>query len=681
MAFKQLIQFMLVVFALLINVNREAIAKKQVTLATAEHEPYIGSQLPNKGYVYELVSTIYQRAGYEVNIHFYPLARAKALAQHGLIDGYLPTHYKESSLNNFAFSNPFPGDSIGLLKNKKLTIPNNFLSLTSIEAQLASLKKYNFGIVRGAMVSPAFDKANYLSKQYVTNNLQNLDKLIKNRIDFVVGDKNTLADIMIAQRPHLIGQLEFLSAPLFNHEFHVAFSKKSSNYLQLKKDFDLGLQLIYQEGTLTKILQKHGLFRIKSTNNNKVKLTIGTVNNKDMLIMQTLSKEFEQSHPNIKLQWRILPETTLRKRLLSNLAISDGQFDIMTIGSYETSLWAKRGWLSPLENLPLNYELNDLLTNVRSLLSYQQQLYALPFYAESSMMFYRQDLFNKHNLSMPKQPTYQDVINFAKTIHNPEKGIYGICIRGKPGWGENIASLTAIVNTHAGQWFDQNWHPMIYSNAWKKALAIYIELSTQYGPPSVHLNGFNESLKLFSNGHCGLWIDATVAASTLFDPEKSKVFNKLQYTYAPIANTSTGSHWLWAWALAIPDSSKHKKEALAFITWATSKQYIKKVASQNGWLAIPPGTRKSSYSNPNYANKASFGQFVLSNIQDGIPLGAIIRTTPAGEKLFISIPRFHAIGDYVGTLIVKVIQGDITQEQALQKAQQFSEKIMKQSVH
>jgi len=681
MAFKQLIQFLLVIFLLLINANRQAIAKKQVTLATAEHEPYIGSQLPNKGYVYELVSTIYQRAGYEVNIHFYPLARAKFLTLHGLVDGYLPTHYEKSSQNNFAFSNAFPGDSIGLLKNKKLEIPKNFSSSTSVETQLNYLKKYNFGVVRGATVSPVFDKANYLSKQYVTSNRQNLDKLIKNRIDFIVGDKHTLADIMIAQRPHLIGQFEFLSAPRFNHAFHVAFSKKSRKYRQLKKDFNLGLQLMSQDGTLTKILQKHGLFPPKSKGNNAVELTIGTVNNKDMLIMQMLSKEFEQSHPHIKLQWRVLPETTLRKRLLSDLAIPDGQFDIMTIGSYEASLWAKRGWLTALNNLPASYEINDLLTNVRNLLSYQQQLYALPFYAESSMMFYRQDLFKKYNLLMPTQPTYQDIINFAKTIHNPEKGIYGICIRGKAGWGENIAGLTSIVNVHAGQWFDQSWRPMIRSKAWQKALATYIELITQYGPPSAHLNGFNENLALFSNGHCGLWIDATVAAATLFDPEKSKVFDKLQYTYAPIANTSAGSHWLWAWALAIPDSSIHKKEALEFITWATSKQYIKKVAAHKGWLAIPPGTRKSSYSNPNYANKAPFGQFVLSNIQDGIPLGTITRTTPAGKKLFVSIPGFHAIGDYVGTLIVKVIQGDITQEQALQKAQQFSEEIIKKAVH
>ncbi len=69
----------------------------------------------------------------------------------------------------------------------------------------------------------------------------------------------------------------------------------------------------------------------------------------------------------------------------------------------------------------------------------------------------------------------------------------------------------------------------------------------------------------------------------------------------------------------------------------------------------------------------------MNNIEDGAPLGKITRITPAGKKLLVTIPEFHAIGDYVGTLLVKVIQGDITQEQALQKAQQFSKQIITKS--
>jgi len=678
MILKQQTRLFLVI-SLLIGTYKQAIAKKQVTLATAEHEPYIGAKLPNKGYVHELVTTAFQRVGYTVNIQFYPLARAQFLAKQGLIDGYLPTHFDKSQQHNLLFSAPFPGDSIGFLKKKSLTIPSSTFSTETLNTQLNSLKNYRFGLVRGANTSPRFDSATTLNKQYVNNHLQNLDKLIIDRIDFVVGDKYTLADTMVALRPHLIGQLEFLPSPLFSNTFHVAFSNKNKSSLKLRNDFNLGLAMLLHDGTLDNILEKHGLFSDKPITNNTIKLTIGTVNNKDMLIMQALSKQYQQSHPHIDLQWRVLSENTLRKRLLSDLAIADGQFDIMTIGSYETSLWAKKGWLTAIENLPSEYKTYDLLANVRQLLSYQQQLYALPFYAESSMMYYRKDLFSQHNLIMPAQPSYNDVIKFAAVIHNPEQEVYGICIRGKPGWGENIVALSAMVYTQTGRWFDQAWRPLINSPAWKKALATYIKLIRQYGPPAAHLNGFNENLALFSQGHCGIWIDATVATGVLFDPKQSAVFDRIAYTYAPVGETATGSHWLWSWALAIPDSSKHKREAQAFITWATSRLYIDKVADHKGWLAVPPGTRVSTYKNDDYLQQAPFVPFVLKNIQDGRPLATTSRTTLTGEQEYVSIPEFHAIGDYIGALLVEVVQGRMTQKQALQKAQIFAEKIMKKS--
>ncbi len=71
-------------------------------------------------------------------------------------------------------------------------------------------------------------------------------------------------------------------------------------------------------------------------------LVIGTVSNGDMAVMQRMSVEFTKLHPEIKLEWRVLDENTLRTRLMSDLAISDGQFDVMTIGSCEAPIWGKR---------------------------------------------------------------------------------------------------------------------------------------------------------------------------------------------------------------------------------------------------------------------------------------------------------------------------------------------------
>ncbi|MBV8573444.1 MAG: extracellular solute-binding protein, partial [Acetobacteraceae bacterium] len=114
-------------------------------------------------------------------------------------------------------------------------------------------------------------------------------------------------------------------------------------------------------------------------------VTIATVNNGDMVVMQKLSSQFEQQHPDIHLRWVVLEENVLRQRVTTDIATKAGQFDVVTIGNYEVPIWAKQGWLEPFEGLPADYDTNDILKPVRDGLSYQGKLYGLPFYAESAM--------------------------------------------------------------------------------------------------------------------------------------------------------------------------------------------------------------------------------------------------------------------------------------------------------
>lgn len=331
--------FVLIIILFLLG-SGQAIAQKMVVFATAEREPYIGKTLPNQGYVHELVTEVFKRVGYEAEIKFYPLARAKHLAEVGYVDGFLPSYYEKELEEKYLFSAPFPGDNIGLLKKKSLQVSYSVDPRTNLKEALLGLQPYKFGVVRGASIAQPFDQAKFLNKQFVAKDLQNIDKLASDRMHFAVIDKYSASDLMVNQRPHLIGKLEFMHPPLISNAFHVAFSKKSKDHLQRKNDFNQGLKAITLGGTLEKILSKHGVFPPKTVNKGKVKLTIGTVNNEDMILMQGLSQQFENAQPNIELEWRVLNESTLRKRLLSDLAISDGQFDIMTIGSYEAPIWA-----------------------------------------------------------------------------------------------------------------------------------------------------------------------------------------------------------------------------------------------------------------------------------------------------------------------------------------------------
>ncbi len=288
-------------------------------------------------------------------------------------------------------------------------------------------------------------------------------------------------------------------------------------------------------------------------------ITVATVNNSDMITMQKLSSKWEQQTGN-KVNWVVLEENVLRQRVTTDIATSGGQFDVLTIGSYETPIWAKQNWLLPLDDFPQGYNYGDLIPSVKSALSVNGHLYAVPFYAESSFTMYRKDLFDAAGLKMPEQPTYTEIENFAKTLTKRDQQQYGICLRGKPGWGENQAYIDTLVNTFGGRWFDEKWQPQLDTPPWHDAVTFYVHMLKDYGPPGASSNGFNENLALFSTGHCAMWIDATVAAGFVTDKKNSQVAGKVAFAPAPIAKVPNGAHWFWAWALAVPKSSQEGRD-------------------------------------------------------------------------------------------------------------------------
>jgi len=205
-------------------------------------------------------------------------------------------------------------------------------------------------------------------------------------------------------------------------------------------------------------------------------LTIATVNNGDMVRMQKLTDDFTKANPDITLNWVTLEENALREKVTTDIATKAGQFDVLTIGTYEVPIWAKKGWLVALDKLGDDYDVDDLLPAIRSGLSMDGKLYAAPFYGESSMIMYRKDLFEKAGVKMPESPTWDFVADAAKKIADKSTETYGICLRGKAGWGENMAFITATANSFGARWFDENWKPQFDQPEWKNTLTFYVNL-------------------------------------------------------------------------------------------------------------------------------------------------------------------------------------------------------------
>ncbi|HEV7718687.1 MAG TPA: sugar ABC transporter substrate-binding protein [Arsenicitalea sp.] len=398
-------------------------------------------------------------------------------------------------------------------------------------------------------------------------------------------------------------------------------------------------------------------------------LTIATVNNGDMIRMQKLTDDFTKANPDIQLQWVTLEENALRQKVTTDIATKGGQYDVLTIGTYEVPIWAKQGWLVPLDNLGADYDVNDLLPAIRGGLSVDNKLYAAPFYGESSMVMYRKDLMDKAGLKMPDAPTWDFIKQAAEKMTDRANGISGICMRGKPGWGENMAYLTAMSNSFGARWFDEKWKPQFDQPEWKNTIQFYVDLMKAAGPAGASSNGFNENLALFQTGKCGMWIDATVAASFVTDPKTSTVADKVGFALAPDNGLGKRSNWLWAWSLAIPAGSQKVASAEKFISWATGKHYADLVASKEGWANVPPGTRASLYANPEYQKAAPFAAMTLASINAADPSHPTVKPVPYTGVQFVAIPEFQGLGTTVGQLFAAALSGQTSVDDALKQAQ------------
>lgn len=398
-------------------------------------------------------------------------------------------------------------------------------------------------------------------------------------------------------------------------------------------------------------------------------ITVATVNNGDMIRMQGMMDDFNEKHPDITVEWVTLEENVLRQRVTQDIATNGGQFDVMTIGMYEAPIWAANGWLVPMDDLSAEYNIDDILPAMRDGLSYEGTMYAAPFYGESSMVFYRTDLLEAAGLEMPEEPTWAFIREAALAMTDKDNEVYGACLRGKAGWGDNVAFITAMANSFGARWFDEDWKPQLDSPEWQETMDYYLELMQEAGPPGASGNSFNENLTLFNQGKCGMWIDATVAASKLTDPTESVVADKVGFALAPHKDgVAKNGNWLWAWALGIPAGTKNEEAAKTFVEWATGTGYIDLVAETEGWANVPPGTRTSLYENPEY-QKIPFAAVTLESINRADPNNPTVEPVPYVGIQFAAIPEFAGIAGQIGQEFSAAVAGQQTGEEALEKAQ------------
>ncbi len=411
-----------------------------------------------------------------------------------------------------------------------------------------------------------------------------------------------------------------------------------------------------------------GLVVVQQRSGGDVTLTLATVNNGQMKDMESLKGEFEAANPGIKINFQVMEEGDLRSSVTSDVANKAGQYDIVTIGAYEVPQWGANGWLTDLTAglSDDEYDVGDILPPVKDALSVDGKQYAVPFYGESSILMYNKEILDAAGVKMPNNPTWQQVAAAAKKVNNADHA--GICLRGKPGWGDLFAPLTTVVQTFGGTWYDMDWNAKVNAPEFVQAVTFYKDLLASAGQKDPVSYSFNECLTALKTGKVAMWYDASVAASML-EADDSPVKGKMGYAHAPIVKTKE-SGWLWSWNLAVPANTQNKDAAVKFIKWATSKEYHQLVGSKLGWSLVPPGARTSTYSIPEYKEAAAAYAPITLEVMSAVnPKQPGVNPQPWVGIQYVAIPEFQDVGNQVAQLVADALAGRITVEEALDKGQ------------
>ncbi|MBK0418455.1 sugar ABC transporter substrate-binding protein [Leucobacter sp. CSA1] len=406
----------------------------------------------------------------------------------------------------------------------------------------------------------------------------------------------------------------------------------------------------------------------------QVTLTLATVNNPQMKDMEELKGAFEEEHPNISVNFIQMEENDLRNAVTQDVATQGGQYDIVTVGSYEVPIWGQNDWLVDLTDMAADtegYDVDDILPPVRTALTVDDKLYAVPFYGESSFLMYNKEILDAAGITLSDHPTWQEVADAARAVNSDD--VAGICLRGKPGWGEFFAPGTTVVQTFGGNWFDEDWNATVDSPEFTEAIQFYTDLVKEAGQSDPVSTGFTECLNLFTQGNAAIWYDATSAAGSVESPDLSQVAGKVGYTHAPVVETEE-SGWLWSWNLAIPKTSKKQEAAWEFVSWATSKEYIQLVGEELGWSRVPPGSRESTYEIPEYQEEAGAFAGLTKDIMLAVnPEQPGVDPQPWVGIQYVTIPEFQDLGNQVSQEVAEVFAGRKTVEQALAEGQKLAE--------
>ncbi len=396
------------------------------------------------------------------------------------------------------------------------------------------------------------------------------------------------------------------------------------------------------------------------------------------------------AHPHYDAVMQVLPQFTeetgiqvevdqqeylsMREKQTLELTKPQGDYDLMGYVVFSKADYVFADQIEPLARFFMDPELADPTYDAEDLITgYMQNLgfaggtkgylpgptggqFGLPFGAETSILAYRTDIFEKHGLEPPTN--YDELLELACQIPELEPGMGGVASRGQSGHQTSHAFLLHL-NPMGGGIFDDQWNPIVNEAAGVKA-GEALKTILDCGPEGATSFGYAEAKNAFLAGQTAMFLDSTAIGGEVNNPELSQVVDKVAFVAHPCAEVCASQ--TGGFGLAIPKNAENKEAAFLLMQWLTSKHGDKLIA-----LAGGNPSRFSTHQDPEvlaeYPHLEVFGEALKDADPDWRPI----------------IPAWGEINSELGTTLNKAMTGEIEVKEALDLVAERSRAIMEEA--
>jgi multiple sugar transport system substrate-binding protein len=368
--------------------------------------------------------------------------------------------------------------------------------------------------------------------------------------------------------------------------------------------------------------------------------------------------EFEQQNPDIKVKDEPLPASTDEQHqfYVINLEGKTTDFDVLGMDVIWVPEFARAGWLKDVSSALPEEQRIKFFKGPMDAVTYKEKVYAIPWYIDAGVLYYRKDLLNKYGFYPPE--TWDELVSISRTITSKEKDLYGFIWQGKQYEGL-VCNVLEYLWSNGGDVL-KNGNVIIEGPENIEALTFMKDLITTYNiSPELVLASIEEQTRhIFGNGKA-LFMRNWPYAWNIFNKEGSPVRGKVGVSVLPFFKGHKTASTLGGWQLGINKFSKHPKAAEKFILYLTSPPVQKKLAITIGYKP----TRKSLYKDEDLLREQPF-IVGLYNV--------FLHAKPRPVS-----PYYMVMTQVMQPEFSAAISGKKTPEQALKTIQMGFEKILK----